>query len=82
MADIVKTIRTDSMVAEFSDGDTRTLTQNDPLTQTESLVAAINDFATYCQANNIIIGDKASGAFSRIREAKVINKTTVNYDLT
>ena len=82
MADTTKTTRTASMVVEFSDGDTRTLTQNDPLTQTESLVAAINDFATYCQANNIIIGDKASGAFSRIREAKVINKTTVNYDLT
>ena len=82
MADIVKTIRTASMVAEFSDGDTRTLTQNDPLTTNESLVAAINDFATYCKANNIIIGDKASGSFSRIREAKVTKTTTTNFDLT
>lgn len=81
MADKVSSTSTVSMVAEFSDGDTRTLTQNDPLTNQASLVAAINDFNTYCAANQIIIGDKASGSYVRIKEAKIINKTTTKYDL-
>lgn len=82
MADTVKTSKTVSMIAEFSDGDTRTLTQSDPLTNQSSLITAINDFDTYCRTNQIIIGDKASGSYTGIREAKVINKTTTNFDLT
>lgn len=81
MADKITSSSTVSMVAEFSDGDTRTLTQNDPLANNASLVAAINDFSTYCATNNIIIGDKASGSYSRIREAKIINKTVTQFDL-
>jgi len=81
MADTVSSSQTVSMTIEFSDGDTRTLTQNDPLANAESLVAAINDFDNYCKANSILVGDAASGSYMRMKEAKVVNRTTTKFDL-
>lgn len=81
MADKVSTTKTVSMVAEFTDGDTRTITQNNPLTDQASLVSAINAFNTYVATNQILIGDKAAGAYVRIKEAKIVNKTTTKFDI-
>lgn len=81
MADTVTTTKTVSMVAEFSDGDTRTLTQNSPLTDTSDLVDAINAFGNYVKTNEVIIGDKAGGTFQRIKEAKVVNRTINKLDI-
>lgn len=81
MADSISSSKTVSMTIEFSDGDTRTLTQNNPLTNADSLVAAINDFDAYCKANSILVGDSASGSYMRMKEAKIINRTTTNFDL-
>lgn len=81
MADTISSSQTVSMIVEFSDGDMRTLTQNNPLANTESLVAAINDFDTYCKANNILVGDAASGSYMRMKEAKIVSRTTTNFDL-
>lgn len=81
MADKQSSTYTVAMVAEFSDGDTRTLTQNDPLPDNASLVAAINAFASYVRTNNILVGDKAGGTFTRIKEAKKRTVTSVKYDI-
>ena len=81
MADKQSSTYTVAMVAEFSDGDTRTLTQNDPLPDNASLVAAINAFASYARTNNILVGDKAGGTFTRIKEAKKRTVTSVKYDI-
>lgn len=81
MADTITSTRTVSMTVEFTDGDTRTLTQNNPKPNAEALVTAINDFSNYCRTNNILIGDKAGGSYSRITEATIINRSTTNLDL-
>ena len=81
MADTQTVSKVVSMVAEFTDGDTRTITQNNPSTNQQELIAAINNFNSYVAANQILIGDKAGGAYMRIKEAKVRNTTQVKFDL-
>ena len=81
MADTTSSSKTVSMTVEFSDGDTRTLTQNDPISNTASLVDAINDFDAYCKANNILVGDAADGSYIRMKEAKIIERSVTTFDL-
>ncbi|MBR4152180.1 MAG: hypothetical protein IKT98_04410 [Selenomonadaceae bacterium] len=82
MADKVSTSYTVSMVAEFSDGDTRTITQDKPVENTASLVSAINAFSAYVKTNNILVGDKAGGAFMGVKEAKIRTTTSTKFDLS
>ena len=81
MADKTSTTYSVSMVVEFTDGDTRTLTQDEPIENTASLIAAINAFNEYAATNNVLIGDKAGGAYSRIKEAKKVTKTQTKFDI-
>lgn len=82
MADKVQTTHAVAMVAEFSDGDTRTITQDNPISNTASLVSAINAFGSYVKTNSILVGDKAGGSFMGIKEAKVRTTTSTKFDLS
>ena len=81
MADVLTETKTVAIVTEYTDGDTRTLSQSNPLTDQTQLVNAINAFGTYVKNNNILIGDKAGGSFARIREAKIVDKSQIKYDI-
>lgn len=80
MADKTTTTSSLAMVASFYDGDTRTINQNNPK-PIEQLPALINAFANYVKTNNVIIGDLAGAAFKEILQAKIINKTVIEFDL-
>lgn len=61
----------------FVDGDTRTITLKNPkenITQSE-----ITELNTFCQTNNILVGDKEGGNFGRI--TKVTKRTTTTRKL-
>lgn len=81
MADIVKQKSTLSMVAEFTDGDDRTLTVDNPNTAI-NLAACVNSLGSYAKDNEIIVGDKAGADFVRFRSAKITNSATTYLDLT
>lgn len=80
MADKTKTTTTLSMLATFYDGDTRTITQSDPKPIAQQ-PALIRNFAQIISANNLLIGDKAGAPFKEITQAKIINKTVIEFDL-
>lgn len=75
MADKVTTKNTLSLEMEFSDGDTRTITIDNP--KTNIAASAINSIA----AQGVVIGDKAGSNFSRFKTAKVTRGTTTYLDL-
>lgn len=78
MADIIKEKNVLSLEMEFADGDTRTLTIDNPK---ETLgAAAINSLASYAVNNKLIVGDKAGANFTRFKTAKVTHGTTTYLD--
>lgn len=81
MADTVKSATTLSMVQEFSDGDTRTLTVENPNTAI-NLKAQINELGTFMAQSQVSLGDKDAAAFLRFRSAAIIDRITTDYDLT
>ena len=86
MADTVKTTKSLVMVAEFADDDTRTLSLDDPNATIGAASAAaaaqILALAAYIKANQILIGDKTGAAFSRIKSAKIVQRSVTQLDLT
>ena len=86
MADITINKNVLKIVASFADDDDRTLTVDNPaasITAGDSISsAAIQDLSNFIRQNQIIIGDKNSADFTRIKSAKVINGTTTYFDLT
>lgn len=80
MADVVKSTGTLQIVAEFTDGDDRTLTLDNPAATVTA--AAINAASDYAKTHELIIGDKAGADFSRFKTAKKVATTTRYLDLT
>ena len=80
MADVVKSTGTLQIVAEFTDGDDRTLTLDNPSASVTA--AAINAASAFAKTNALIIGDKAGAEFSRFKTAKKVATTTRYLDLT
>ena len=70
MADVVKNTKVLSLGADFIDGDTRTLTINNP-TSNASLGAGIDSLSSFIKTNNLIIGDKAGADFNGFSSAQV-----------
>lgn len=78
MADIIKENSYLSLVAEFSDGDDRTINLDNPKSALNaSLINACNS-----SASGILVGDKEGADFLRFKSAKKISATTVYLDLT
>ncbi len=80
MPDVTKQSSTLSIVAEFADDDTRTITIENPVANISA--SAINALGTIAANNNILIGDKAGAAFTRFKSAKKKSTVIKNYDLT
>ena len=77
MADIVTSSSILSIVAEFTDGDDRTISMPNPKAGLSwADVEVLNS-----SASNVLIGDRAQANFYRIKDAKVKETTTIHYDL-
>lgn len=79
MAD--KTTTTNELKFEFAfaDGDTRVYRLKNP--KSGNLTMQIDAINTLILQNNLIIGDKASGAFTGIYRVTKINKTATTLDI-
>lgn len=81
MADKTTTTYTLQMMAEFADGDTRTINVVNPNTAIENLGARVYELQTFLQNNSIIIGDKNGAAFTQFRYANKVTKSQTELDL-
>ena len=78
MANIVKTINSLSLVAEFKDGDDRTITLDNP----RGGLSAADINALNAPAATVLVGDKDKAEFLRFKNAKTRESTITYYDLT
>ncbi len=78
MADVVRTTRSLSLVAEFKDGDDRTINLDNP----KGGLSAANINALNTPAAAVLIGDKEQSEFLRFKSAETRTQRTVYYDLT
>lgn len=79
MADKITSTKELKMDLHFVDGDTRTLTIENPKTTVDK--TAVKNLETTIKSSNILIGDKAGSDFYSIDTAKIVEKQTVNFDL-
>lgn len=79
MADIVKTASLLNIECVFLDGDTRTITMKNPRGNISS--SDIENLETFMQTENIIIGDRDSSDFRKIKKAVKRETTTAYLDL-
>lgn len=79
MADKITTSNELKFEFAFADGDTRIYRLKNPLSG--NLSTQIDAINTMILANNLIIGDKASGAFTGIYRVTRINKDVQTLDL-
>lgn len=80
MADKTKTSYVLIVNAKFADGDTRTLSIENPNTSI-NIGNAIYTLGAYCQQHNLLVGDLTGAAFSEFSFAKVRTKTETDLDL-
>lgn len=80
MADKTSTTYTLQILAEFADGDTRTLNVDAP-NSAESIGAQVYELQTFLKNNSVLIGDKAGAAFSQFRYANKVTKRRTEFDL-
>lgn len=78
MADVSKTTSTLTLVAEFSDGDDRTITLDNP----KSAVTAEQINALNASASAVLVGDKDKSDFLRFKSAKKKTSTITWLDVT
>ena len=79
MADTTTSTNTVKMTAEFGDGTQQIISQNTPTN--ENLVEKINAFSSYIAANNILKSEKSEATVTRIKSAKLVQRTEIDYDL-
>lgn len=79
MADKVKTSANLVIECVFNDGDTRTITLKNPSNNISS--TDIENLETFMIENHIIIGDRDSSDFRKIKKAAIRNTTTTYLDL-
>lgn len=66
------------LLAGFADEDDRTITVANPKTNlTAEQINAVGN-----KAVGVLIGDKYGAAFTRFKEANIVEGTTVKYDFT
>lgn len=77
MADTYKESKVLSIVAEFTDGDDRTITLSNPKTNiTWAQIEALN-----ASASAVLVGDRAAANFYRMKSAFTRKTTTMYFDL-
>ena len=80
MADKIINTNTLSILAEFVDGDNRTINLENPNTAI-NLAAQVVNLDNYLQTSQVIAGDKTGANFSGFKTAKLINKQVTKFDL-
>ena len=80
MADTIKSSAELKLVANFYDGDTRTLTFVNPLADLAASDVKTAEATT--KTTQAIIGDKTGAAFVGFGSAKTVTKTQTDLDLT
>lgn len=81
MADTQSVTYTLEMVAEYADGDTRTITQENPDTSID-LATKIKELGAFCKATQVIIGDKTGADFKRFKSSRTRRRTITKLDLS
>ena len=76
MADIIKTATLLNIECVFNDGDTRTITLKNPRSNISA--SDIETLENFMETNQIIIGDRDSSDFRKIKKA-VKRETTTRY---
>lgn len=81
MADTIKS--TSAMQLEFSfvDGDTRTVSIDDP-NPSLNLGACAASIGSYVKDNNLLIGDKAGADSKGLKTAHLVRQKTTKLDIT
>lgn len=79
MADKVTVTSELKLVAKFKDGDTRTITVDNP--KSDLTAAQINAVSAIAASSNPIIGDKGGAAFHEFDTAEITRKTKTDFDL-
>lgn len=79
MADTIKSYNNLKFVATFTDGDTRTITIPNPKSE-ELIGQLIKNLET--RAANVLIGDKYGAPFSRFADARIVQGTRVDIEIT
>ena len=79
MADKIKTTANLVIECVFNDGDTRTITLKNPSNNISS--TDIENLETFMIENHVIIGDRDSSDFRKIKKAAIRNTTTTYLDL-
>lgn len=78
MADTTKHIRELKFIAEFTDGDDRTVSYPDPKANISTA-----EVAALAQASaDVLVGDKDGAPFKEIRKAQIVDQTITYLDLT
>ena len=80
MADIIKTTNELKFELAFADGDTRIFRLRNP--RSGSLETAIGEINSLILQNQLVIGDKAGGAFTGIYRVTRINRNSYILDLS
>ena len=79
MADIIKTASLLNIECVFLDGDTRTITLRSPKSNISS--SEIESLESFMRNENIIIGDRDTSDFRKIKQAIKRETTTTYLDL-
>ena len=79
MDDVTKTDSILNIECVFNDGDTRTITLKNPLSDISS--SNIKNLETFMMENQIIIGDRDGSDFRKIKRAVKRNTSTTYLDL-
>ena len=80
MADKTSVTSKISFVANFNDGDTRTITMPDPK-PAEQLPSLLGGLQQSWLASHAVVGDKNEGVFTHLSDAKVIQITETKFDI-
>ena len=80
MADKTTHTSTLQVVAEFTDGDDRTINLENPNTAI-NLAQGVKNLETYTKTNQVIVGDKTGAAFKEFKSATIVDKTVTTFDL-
>lgn len=80
MADTQTTTNTLNMTLEFGDGTEKTLTQDNPISDQSTLISRINALGASAATNSIFLSDNGA-QFTRIRAAKIVNRTVTKLDI-
>lgn len=80
MADKTSVTNKISFVANFNDGDTRTIAMPNPKS-VEQLPALLGALQSYLLSVHGLVGDKNEGAFTHLSDARVVQTTETTLDI-